>query len=162
MIINNTNISWPLIGPFGEVLLKVRSQESIIVRSRLQTINDRHIVPARKMEGGFIKIMKNKRNELVEKFRDCPMTFLILFKLLDYLDYETNILIKNGKPFRISDLAKEFGVTRQSASAHIHKLLQLNVLAELKTNRCKFLVVNPNYYLEGKKIPLEIMKLFEK
>ena len=106
--------------------------------------------------------MKDKRNELVEKFRECPMTFLVLFKLLDYLDYETNILIKNGKPFRISDLAKDFGVSRQSASSHIHKLLEMNMLAELKTDRRKFLVVNPNYYLEGKKVPIEIIKLFDK
>lgn len=162
MIVNNEKEDWNLINGKGELLFKVRNGESIVIRSKSQTQNDKTLIPAKQVKGGFIKIMKNKKNQLFEKLRNYPTTFMALFKMLDYLNFESNFLIKDGRPYRCADLARDLGITRQSASEHIHRLEKENLLRVLQTDKGNVFVVNPNYIFEGKKVPVSVIKLFEK
>lgn len=99
--------------------------------------------------------MKNKKNQLFENLRNYLTTFMALFKMLDYLNFESNFLIKDGRPYRCADLARDLGITRQSASEHIHRLEKENLLRVLQTDKGNVFVVNPNYIFEGKKPPYQ-------
>lgn len=72
-----------------------------------------------------------------------------------------NILFKNGKKYKAVDLARDMNITRQWASSHISKLKELNVIAEIETNKGKLIVMNPNYYHRGEDVEQRVYDLFE-
>lgn len=151
-------------GETGEIIVTASKGERLIIRSSAQAENDRHWSPMRKNNGRFIKVMEAEKKEVALRFTDSPATYLALNILRGNLQINTNLVVKeNGKKYRIVDLADEMNITRQSASVHFKKLQDANLIAEIEVRgKGKYWVVNPNYYLVGEGVPLEVWKLFDK
>ena len=146
----------------GEVIDTISADEKIIIRSKTQAINDKYWSPPIKIKGRFVKAME-REDDVVNLFIDSPATYLALNKMKKYLQINENTLIKNGRKYRTSDLAEDVNICRQTASYHIKKLKEMNLIAELdKGRQGKFLVINPNYYIAGDSVPMKTYKLFVK
>ena len=59
MIVNNEKEDWNLINGNGELLFKVRNGESIVIRSKSQTQNDKTLIPAKQVKGGLSFLQKS-------------------------------------------------------------------------------------------------------
>ena len=69
---------------------------------------------------------------------------------------------QNGKKYKVSDLAKDMNITRQTAGLHFKKLKDANIIAEVDMGKKgTFWAINPYYYLYGDGVPERIAKLFE-
>lgn len=146
----------------GEILFKVEKDEIINIRSKLQAKNDKFYSPKIKInKGRFIKVMF-KEEEVVKKFIKSPSTYLALNIMKKYLVTNYNVLTKNGKKYKCVDLAKDMGITRQSASIHIKRLEKENLIAEVSTNKGILFAINPEYYLVGDEVPQIILDAFNK
>lgn len=146
----------------GEVITEISSGEKVTIRSIKQAENDKEWSPFKKITGRFVKSMENEK-EILEMFIDSPATYLALNILKWNLQINSNILMKNGKKYKVVDLAKDMGITRQSAGVHFKKLKDANLIQEFQYgNKGAYWAMNPNYYLSGEGVPLKIYKLFEK
>lgn len=145
----------------GEILFEVNENESVNIRSEKQTKNDKYYSPPIKIKGRFIKTMWNEK-EVVDMLIKFPATYLALGVMKRYIVSNYNVLLKDGKKYKGVDLARDLGVSRQSASSHIAKLKELNILAEVKTNKGVLYCINPKYYLMGDSVPENVEKAFEK
>ena len=151
-------------GETGEIIGTASKGERLIIRSSAQAENDKYWSPMRKNNGRFIKVMETEKKEVALRFTESPATYLALHILRGNLQMNTNLVVKeNGKKYRIVDLANEMNITRQSAGVHFKKLQEANLIAEIEVRgKGKYWVINPNYYLVGEGVPLEVWKLFEK
>lgn len=162
MLKNNSETNWLLIAEEdGEVLSEIRFGESISIKSKERTRADEMYVPTQKLQGRFIKMIKDNQEELVEKLKEFPSVFVALFLMTKYIKYNYNVLLKDGKKYKCIDLANDLGVSRQTASTYISKLKELNILAEIESSRGKLLAVNPRYFVNGTKVPKEVVNLFK-
>ena len=110
----------------------------------------------------YIKSMPAEHRYLSE-FQKTPAAFVALSYLKIYLMPNFNIVVKNNKKYSVSMLARDMGITRQSASLHIKRLKELNIIADYDYgNKGKYLAINPYCYLAGDYVPFEILKLFDK
>lgn len=126
--------------------------------------NDKYWSPKRKSNGRFIKIMEAEKKEVALKFTGKPATYLAFHIMSMNVQMNTNLVVReDGKKYRIVDLAKEMGITRQSASVHIKKLQEANLIAEMEVKgKGNYWVVNPNYCLASSEIPENVYRIFEK
>lgn len=119
-------------------------------------------MPMTRIKDRFIKVMPAEQRFLSE-FQKNPATLVALNYLKLYLVPNFNILIKDDKKYSISKLARDMGITRQSASCHIKRLKELNIVADYEYgNKGKYLAINPYCYLAGDYVPNEIVRLFER
>lgn len=148
----------------GEIFGDIRKGESINIRSVAQAENDKYWSPKRKSNGRFIKIMEAEKKEVALKFTGKPATYLAFHIMSMNVQMNTNLVVReDGKKYRIVDLAKEMGITRQSASVHIKKLQEANLIAEMEVKgKGNYWVVNPNYCLASSEIPENVYRIFEK
>ena len=145
----------------GEVLMKIGENEKLIVRSVAQTENDKTYSPKKKITGGFKKVM-DAEEMVVDLLADSPSTYWALNKMKRYLRINENTLVKDGKKYKVSDLAKDMNITRQTAGLHFKKLKETNIIAEIDMGKKgTFWAINPYYYLYGDGVPEKIAKLFE-
>ena len=88
----------------------------------------------------------------------------IIINTSSYLDKKDLVydLVKNGKKFKIQDLAEELGVVRQTASTYIKRLKDMNIVAEINTSMGKLYALNPNIYCRGEEVPEMVLKAFDK
>lgn len=148
----------------GEIVGVAKKGERMIIRSPAQIENDKYWSPKRKNSGRFIKVMEAEKKEVALKFIGKPATYLAFHIMSMNVQMNTNLVVKeNGKKYRIVDLAKEMGITRQSASVHIKKLQEANLIAEMEVKgKGNYWVVNPNYCLASSEIPESVYRIFEK
>lgn len=160
-MINDTGQRWHIVTEKdGEVIFTVNKGESVNIRSVKQTENDKFYSPRIKIKGTFVKVM-DREQEVVEKLKDDHSAYYAITIMRKYLTKGQNVLLKNGKKYKAVDLAKEMGITRQWAGRHIRKLKELNVIAEIETNKGKLIVMNPNYYHRGEDVEQRVYDLFE-
>lgn len=146
----------------GEVYLKTNKDDTISVRSSEQVENDRRWGTFKRITGRFVKMMDNSTH-ILKMFRDNMAVAYAMIIMKDYIQPNKNTLEKEGKKYKVNDLAKEMDITRQTAGTYFKKLKKANVLAELDMgSKGKYWVVNPDYFLVGEGVPLEVYKLFEK
>ena len=145
----------------GEVLFKVGKNESISIRNERQTNSDKYYSPSVVIKGRFIKVMWEEK-EVVDMLIAYPSTYLALAVMKRYLVSNCNVLLKNGKKYKCVDLAEDLGITRQSASTHINRLKELNILGEVETVKGVLYCINPNYYIVGEKVPQNVLDVFNK
>lgn len=161
-MVNNLGQTLLVIGEQdGEILFKVGKNESINIRNKKQTNSDKYYSANVKIKGRFVKVMWEER-EVVDMLIKYPSTYMALAVMKRYLVTNYNVLLKNGKKYKCSDLAKDLGVSRQSASTHINKLKELNILGEVETTKGKLYCINPYYYIVGEEVPQNILNVFEK
>lgn len=146
----------------GEILFKVEKGETLNIRSVKQTHNDKYYSPMIEINKGkrFIKTMIVEENEVIEKLKNLPSVYMALNIMKKYLVKNYNVLLKNDKKYKIVDLAEEMGVSRQMASIYIKKLKELNLIAEIETNKGKVYAINPNVYFNGNEIPQRVYDIF--
>lgn len=147
----------------GEVLFGIKPGESLNIRTEKQTENDKFFALNIKVQitGNFIKNM-DKERELIDALREYPSTYMALNIMKQYLVKDYNVLLKENKKYKIVDLARDMGITRQGAAAHINKLKELDVVAEIDTNKGKLFCINPYYYYRGKHVSKAVVDLFDK
>lgn len=110
----------------------------------------------------YVKVMPMEQRLLAE-FKRTPASLVVLNYMKMYLVPNFNILVKDNKKYSMSKLARDMGMTRQSASFHIKRLKELNVVADYEYGRKgKYLAINPRIYLAGDYVPEEILQLFDK
>ena len=145
----------------GELKEKIREGESYNVRSRKQTMLDKNYSPRQKVfYGRFIKVML-REDELEDYFRNSLRTYYILNKLKNKAEFNSNLIKKNGKKYTITEMANDFGISRQMMHRYINKLRQCNLVADVLIGNEKYLVINPKYFLNGDELPENIIKLFD-
>ena len=143
----------------GEVEFRINTGESYNIRSREQTLLDENYSPREKLYiGRFIKVM-SKEIDVINCLKNSPMTYLLINHLKHYAEYNSNLIKKNGKKYKLCEIAQDIGLTRQMVRIHINRLKKLNLLAELEL-KGKFLVINPYFYFNGTEIPKNILNLF--
>lgn len=145
----------------GELKERIRRGESYNVRSRKQTLLDENYSPRQKVfYGRFIKVML-REDALEDYFKDSLKVYYIINKLKNRAEFNSNLIKKNGKKYTITEMAKDFGVSRQMMHRYINKLRESNLIADILINNEKFLVINPKYFLNGDELSEKIIKLFE-
>lgn len=118
--------------------------------------------PMTRIKGRYIKTMP-KEQQIIYMLQQYPATYVALGIIKSYLMPNFNILVKNNKKYKVQDLARDMGITRQGAGLHIKKLKELNVIAEVDLGRTgKYWAINPYCYLAGDYVPNEIVRLFER
>lgn len=147
----------------GEILFKVEKGETLNIRSVKQTNSDKYYSPMIEINKGkrFIKTMVVEESKIIEKLKDFPSVYMALNVMKKYLVKNYNVLLKNDKKYKIVDLAEEMGVSRQMASIYIKKLKELNLVAEIETNKGKVYAINPSIYFNGNEIPQRVYDIFE-
>ncbi|NCD07321.1 MAG: HTH domain-containing protein [Spirochaetia bacterium] len=149
----------------GEILFSVEKGETLNIRSVRQTNNDKFYSPMIEINKGkrFIKTMVIEEKNVIKKLKDFPSVYMALNIMKEYLVKNYNVLLKaDGKKYKINDLAEEIGVSRQMASRYIKKLKELNIVAEIDTNKGKVLAINPSIYFNGSEIPQRVYDIFNK
>lgn len=146
----------------GEVYIKTNKDDTVSIRSPAQVENDKRWGTFKKITGRFVKVM-DKEQQVVDMLRGNMATYYALNLMKRYIQVNKNTLEKDGKKYRVVDLAKDMNTTRQSAGLYFKKLKEANLIAEwdLKS-KGKYWVVNPDYYLVGEGVPLEVYKLFKR
>ena len=145
----------------GEVLFKVRQGEGIRVRSEKQIKNDKYYSPQVKIKGSFIKVM-DKEKDVVKMLLKYPSPYSALNIMKSYLVYNENILLNvDGTKYKGTDLARDMGITRQSAMAHFKRLQDMNLIAEIEVKKGKVWAINPNYYLRGETVSEKVLNAFK-
>lgn len=162
-MVNDTGQRLYVVGSVdGEIFFDVQEGESINVRSIAQTQSDKYFSPQVKIniKGRFLKVM-DKEKELIETLKKYPSTYMAIHIMAKYLS-QSNLIIKNGKKFKQKDLAEELGITRQMVSIHINRLKEMNVIAEVPTNRGNYWAINPDYFCRSDTIPQIVYDTFHK
>ena len=145
----------------GEVLFKVNEGESFNIRSVAQTANDKYYSPNKiYIKGKFTKVM-DRNEEVIEKLGKNYGAYVALHHLVKYLVPNYNVVMKNGKKYKLIDLANAMGISRQMAGKYIGQLKEINVLSEIETNKGICYAINPSYYLRGETANERVIKLFE-
>lgn len=145
----------------GEVVGDINEGESLSVRSVAQVENDKYWSQQVVITKKFTKMMHDMSG-LAVKFTSNPMTLLALIVMAKYLVPNQNVLKKDGKKYKIVDLAKELGVSAQACGVHFKILKQANLIAEYKSKNGNVWAINPNFCMAGQTVPKNILKLFEK
>lgn len=146
----------------GEVINFVNEGETVNVRTKKQTEQDKFFSQKVKLTTGrFIKVME-KEKEVINKLVKYPSTYFALSILKCYIQFNTNLIMKDWKKYRCIDLANEMGITRQMASIHLKRLQEFNLIAEVPTNRGMFWAINPKYYRKGDELPKIVYDTFQK
>ena len=146
----------------GEVIFKVNEGESFNIRSVAQTANDKYYSPNKiYIKGKFTKVM-DRNEEIIEKLGKNYGAYVALHHLVKYLVPNYNVVMKNGKKYKLIDLANAMGISRQMAGKYIAQLKEIHVLSEIETNKGICYAINPNYYLRGETANERVIKLFEK
>lgn len=147
----------------GEILFGIKQGESLNVRSVKQTKNDKYFANTIKVniKGTFVKAM-DKEQEVIEMLKKYPSTYLAINIMKRYLVKDYNVLLKDNKKYKAVDLAKDMGISRQSAGVHIAKLKELNLLGEVDTNKGRLFCLNPHYYLRGECARQAVVDVFDK
>ena len=162
-MLNNSGQDWLVLSQEdGEHLFTIRKGESVNVRSILQARNDKFLSKKIRIKGEFIKVM-DREKEIAQMLLKYPTTYSALNIMKSSLVYNENVLVnEKGTKYKGTDLAKEMGITRQSAMAHLKRLQDLGLIAEVETKKGKFWAINPNYYLRGETVSERVIKAFEK
>jgi hypothetical protein len=114
------------------------------------------------VQGEFCKMYIRTR-ELADKFKDYPEAFISINYLIDYIEPESNILIKNKRSWIKDDLAKDMGVSRQTAYRYIDKMVEVHLIKQITIlGKGKVWVVNPYYFQNGGETITEIVTAFPK
>lgn len=146
----------------GVVYDEISKDEKISVRSVKQQRNSKlHFPRVRLKQGNFIMVMMSEK-EVRQKLKNNPAAYLALCTLKDYADFDNNLLYKNKQKYKQIDLARELGVSRQTASNHFKLLMELNLIAEIPTDRGMYYAINPDYYRHGSDIPQLVYDTFHK
>lgn len=145
----------------GEIIFTINKDEKITVRSALQTSRDKYYSPKVKLTGVFIKAMNNEK-KLIELLKGNSSTYMAVNIMKHYLVSNYNVLIKEGRKYKATDLAEDMGITRQMATIHINKLKSLNVLGMIDTDKGKLYCLNPHYYFKGTEVPQSVLDIFAK
>lgn len=162
-MINNTGQKLYVIGSEdGEILFDIKQGESINVRSVAQTKNDKYFSPKTQIniKGRFLKVM-DKEKELLDVLKKYPSTYLAMHIMAKYLG-QNNLIMKDGKKFKQKDLAEEMGITRQMVTIHMARLKELNVIAEIPTNRGNYWAMNPDYFCRSDSVQQIVYDTFHK
>lgn len=145
----------------GEIIFTINKDEKITVRSALQASRDKYYSPKVKLTGVFIKAMNNEK-KLIELLKGNSSTYMAVNIMKHYLVSNYNVLIKDGRKYKATDLAEDMGITRQMATIHINKLKSLNVLGMIDTDKGKLYCLNPHYYFKGTEVPQSVLDIFDK
>lgn len=147
----------------GEIQGKAYKGERLIIRSPLQQKNDKYYSPPIKLRGGsFVKVMYTEK-EVLSMLQEYPSTYYALGVIKFHIeDYDNLLKNKDKSKFKGKDLATEMGITPQMASVHFKRLKEINLLAEVPTNRGMYWAINPKYYCRSDEIPKLVYDAFEK
>ena len=114
------------------------------------------------ISGDYEPIFTNEQF-LIDKYRSKPSVYLAYCKMKKYLVPNYNVLLKNGKRYKVADLAEDLQVSRQMASLYVRDLKNDNVICEIETHNKGFLfAINPWYACNGEKCDELVVKAFEK
>lgn len=146
----------------GECICTIHPNESFNIRSLRQTENDKYYSPSKEIKGRFKKLMDLNIDKIVNSLKEKPAALIVLLKLSKHLEYNTNLLVKNGERYSCNDLAAEMDITKQMASRHIQTLRKANIVNEIKTKYGMRYVINPYVLNNGTQFPKAILDLFNK
>lgn len=152
----------------GEVLSTVVPKDyTVKIISPAQVIRNKMYRPAtyKSNQWKFVKMFISTK-QLAKEFKDYPEAFLAINFLVDYIEPKTNILMKNSKKgiiWRKDDLARDMGVSRQTAYRYIDKMVEVHLLKQVNmVGKGKVWIVNPYYLQNGDSTLEEIFNSFPK
>ena len=133
----------------AEILHRIKEDERIRIYNKKQVKRNKY----------YSKPIEVNTNELSKS----SSTFLALNILALYICPTDNLvkIDRENTKYKIKDLAAKMGITRQQASAHIKKLKELNIVAEVEMANGKFYAINPEYYCRNTKIPERVLNAFD-
>ena len=148
----------------GETIDIIDKGEGYNVRSAEQVNHDQDFKVKKfvSIRGKFVKMMEEEQ-ELIDRYLKKPSVYLAYCKMKKYLVPNYNVLLKNGKRYKVADLAEDLQVSRQMASLYVRDLKNDNVICEIETHNKGFLfAINPWYACNGEKCDELVVKAFEK
>lgn len=111
---------------------------------------------------GMAGFLMNNSKDVIDKLSNSHTAFYALIILCKYLLADYNLLVKDGRKFKIMDLADEMGIVRQRASDYMKRLKNENLVCEIETSTGKYWAVNPYYFCNGSGCDERVIKAFEK
>lgn len=163
MAINNTGQRLRVVGEEdGVVYDTIEKGDGFNHRSKAQVENDKHYSQLIPTKGRFVKLML-EASHVAKVFKDEPSVMLAMIIMAEYISRDQNKILKDGKKYKPSDLARDMGVTRQTASSYFKKLQKSNMIAEMVLrNKRKVWVANPEFFTVSESLPRNVFRLFEK
>lgn len=146
----------------GEIEYEKKDGEKICIRSEKQVENDKYFSPMTTLNAWkqFVKVM-DIEEEVLEICKEHTASYYALNIMKRYIKFNSGILVKKKKKYKIVDLADDMGITRQMASLHFNFLKENNLIAEVPTTKGMYWAINPNYYFRGEEVPEALVKIFE-
>lgn len=152
-------------GESGEVLNEYNGEGNVVVdfKSVKEAVADREKTKLCSPNNYFTQYLRfyNIANVL-KLFKGNGTCFLALLNMANHASFYDNACrTKQGKKYKIKDLAEDCGVSITSAANYIIKLKALGLIAVAKIEDKNFYVVNPMIFNKRNKCPKEIKKLFD-
>ena len=149
----------------AEILHRIKEDERIRIYNKKQVKRNKYYSKPIEVNTNkpFIKCMIDRLDKTIDELSKSSSTFLALNILALYICPTDNLvkIDRENTKYKIKDLAAKMGITRQQASAHIKKLKELNIVAEVEMANGKFYAINPEYYCRNTKIPERVLNAFD-
>lgn len=114
------------------------------------------------IQGKFVKMFYSTK-QLAEKFKKHDEAFRAISYIIEYIKPKTNILMKGDRRWQKDDLAKDMGVTRQTAYRYIDKMIEEQLIKQITIlGKGKVWVANPYYFENGENTIEEVISAFAK
>lgn len=139
----------------GEIL-----REEIVDREHCITVTKKKKKEYSEMGDRFTKMM-DRSEDLLFKLREHYGTYYAACVLSGHLEYNSNLIVRrNGGKYTIGDLANDMGISRQQASKHFERLIEVEAVKVVPIRRKRMYAMNPFYFFNGDKCPKYIKKVF--
>lgn len=114
------------------------------------------------IQGQFVKMFISTK-QLAEKFKDYDEAFRAITYIIEYIQPKSNILMKGERKWQKDDLAKDMGVSRQTAYRYIDKMIEERLIKQVFIlGKGKVWVANPYYFENGTETIEEVLEVFPK
>lgn len=114
------------------------------------------------IQGQFVKMFISTK-QLAEKFKDYDEAFRAITYIIEYIQPKSNILMKGERKWQKDDLAKDMGVSRQTAYRYIDKMIEERLIKQIFIlGKGKVWVANPYYFENGTETIEEVINAFPK
>jgi len=160
-MINNTGAPLFIIDKYGEIVCTIQNGEKYNIRSCYQVVSDKNFLFVKKenIKGTFHRVMDNTK--ILSLLKNNKSLAYPLLALTEYIEPETNFLVKDGKKLKIIDFANIIGMTKQRVLRIFKELKSLDILDTIKTKKGQYYALNPFYFNKSGEIIMATKLHFE-
>ena len=108
----------------------------------------------------FIKIYNNELVNVIKNYNLDSYELSVILLLLPYVEYETNLIAKDGVALRKKDIVKILDYSENKTEQILNSLVKKKILAKTKVGRSVIYHMNPHLVFRGIYLSPETESIF--